>query len=137
MYGIFSKLGLLRIRAPAAPLASSTLARTPSSAEGLGDVAGVGVRGRRARRGTRTCSGRDATSACSHGVVLEQDRHEALDRTEPKRARWIMIGSVRELSRMRRNSASNRWGVWKSSWTVDIWCVRPMASRACTEILGP
>jgi hypothetical protein len=32
---------------------------------------------------------------------------------------------------------SKRWGSWKSTWMVDICQVRPMASRACTEIFGP
>ena len=34
-------------------------------------------------------------------------------------------------------SISNRCGSWKSSCSVDICQVRPMASRAWTEIFGP
>jgi hypothetical protein len=67
------------------------------------------------------------------GVVLDQDRHEALDRAEER-----AVDHDRRCGRCRPDVlASKRWGVWKSSWMVDIWWVRPMASRAWTEILGP
>ena len=56
--------------------------------------------------------------------------------TDPNRARWIMIGRCRALSAP-TYSSPKRCGSWKSSWTVDICQVLPMASRACTEILGP
>src|ERR1035441_8926542 len=55
--------------------------------------------------------------------------------TEPNSARWIMIGRCRPLS-VPTYSMSKRCGNWKSSWMVDIWWVRPMASRACTEVFG-
>ena len=47
-----------------------------------------------------------------------------------------MIGWWRSLSAP-TYSIPKRCGVWKSSWMVDICHVRPMASRACTEIFGP
>jgi hypothetical protein len=67
-------------------------------------------------------------------VVLDQDPEEALDR--PNSARWIMIGRWRVLSAPVYSRPKSR-GSWKSTWMVDSCHVRPMASRACTEILGP
>ena len=55
---------------------------------------------------------------------------------EPNFAEWIITGSWRVPSAA-ENSSPKRPGWLKSSWTVDICQVRPMASRACTEILGP
>ena len=49
--------------------------------------------------------------------------------TEPKSARWIMMGRCFVLSDP-TYVASKRCGVWKSNWIVDIWWVRPIASRA-------
>ena len=56
--------------------------------------------------------------------------------TEPNSARWIITGRWREPSEA-WYSRSKRSGRLKSSWMVDICHVRPIASRACTEILGP
>jgi len=55
---------------------------------------------------------------------------------EPNSARWIITGRCRDPSAA-WYSSSNRSGSMKSSWMVDICQVRPIASRACTEIFGP
>jgi hypothetical protein len=54
----------------------------------------------------------------------------------PNKARWIMTGRCREPSAA-VYSSSNRSGMLKSSWMVDSCQVRPIASLAWTEILGP
>ena len=67
-------------------------------------------------------------------VVLEEDAEEALDRAE-KRA----VDHDRSLpgTSAAWYSSSKRCGSWKSTWIVDICHVRPIASLAWTEILGP
>ena len=55
---------------------------------------------------------------------------------EPNFAEWIMTGRWRVPSAA-WYSSSNPAGCPKSYWTVDICQVRPMASRAWTEIFGP
>ena len=55
---------------------------------------------------------------------------------EPNSARWIITGRWRVPSAA-WYSSSKRWGRLKSTWIVDICQVRPIASRACTEIFGP
>ena len=57
---------------------------------------------------------------------------------EPNLAEWIITGcwrvpSAATYSRLKRSVD----GWLKSYWMVDICQVRPIASRACTEILGP
>ena len=69
------------------------------------------------------------------GVVLGQHADEPLDRAELRR-----VDHDRLLPRRRRRPgtrARSRGGWLKSYWTVDICQVRPIASRACTEIFGP
>ena len=68
------------------------------------------------------------------GVVLGQHAEEPLDRAEQRR--WIITGCCRVPSAA-WYSSSNRSGWLKSTWIVDICQVRPIASRACTEIFGP
>ena len=55
---------------------------------------------------------------------------------DPNSARWIMTGRWRVPSAA-VYSSPNRSGSLRSTWIVDICQVRPMASRACTEIFGP
>ena len=55
---------------------------------------------------------------------------------DPNNARWIITGRCREPSAA-VYSRPKRSGSKKSSWIVDICQVRPMASRAWTEIFGP
>ena len=55
---------------------------------------------------------------------------------EPNFAEWIITGCWRVPSAA-LNSRPNRAGWLKSYWMVDICQVRPMASRAWTEIFGP
>ena len=55
--------------------------------------------------------------------------------TEPNRARWIITGRCRVPSGA-VISRSNRSGSIRSTWMVDSCQVRPIASRACTEIFG-
>ena len=55
---------------------------------------------------------------------------------EPNFAEWIITGWCRSPSAP-WYSSSNRAGWLKSQLDVDICQVRPIASRACTEIFGP
>ena len=55
---------------------------------------------------------------------------------EPNFAEWIITGCWREPSAATYSSSKPR-GWLKSYWMVDICQVRPIASRACTEIFGP
>ena len=55
---------------------------------------------------------------------------------EPNLAEWIITGCCRVPSAA-WYSRSKPLGWLKSYWIVDICQVRPMASRACTEIFGP
>ena len=100
--------------------------------------------GRRCRTAYASCrSATGSTATCtgaSHareraGVVLERGSRRTA-RSTPNSARWIMIGRCRSLSAP-TYSRSKRCGSWKSTWIVDICHVRPIASRACTEIFGP
>ena len=55
---------------------------------------------------------------------------------EPNFAEWIITGCWREPSAA-WYSSPKPLGWLKSYWMVDICQVRPIASRACTEIFGP
>ena len=55
---------------------------------------------------------------------------------DPNLAEWIITGCWRVPSAA-WYSSPNPAGWPKSYCTVDICQVRPIASRACTEILGP
>ena len=55
---------------------------------------------------------------------------------EPNLAEWIITGCCREPSAA-WYSSPKPFGWLKSYWIVDICQVRPIASRAWTEILGP
>ena len=55
---------------------------------------------------------------------------------EPNLAEWIITGCCRVPSAAWYSSSKPR-GWLKSYWIVDICQVRPIASRAWTEIFGP
>ena len=55
---------------------------------------------------------------------------------EPNFAEWIITGRWRDAVGA-TYSSSKPSGWLKSYWMVDICQVRPMASRAWTEIFGP
>ena len=69
------------------------------------------------------------------GVVLDEHADEPLDRAELRRVdhHRLLPGAVGGLVLAGRSPC----GWLKSYWIVDICQVRPIASRACTEIFGP
>ena len=56
---------------------------------------------------------------------------------EPNLAEWIITGLLPGAVGRLVLQPEPGSGWLKSYWTVDICQVRPMASRACTEIFGP
>ena len=95
------------------------------------------------RNGVRVMAFGDGQDRDLHGCEPRRERARVvLERMAKKRsidpnsARWIMIGWWRSLSAP-TYCRSKSCGSWKSTWIVETCHVRPIASRACTEIFGP